>query len=77
MTSADNSIALQALARRLRRPVASLADFAELSPEQLQQLKTCIETASQRETRMLRRDLRHSLLSPLRWLLQRRLERGA
>lgn len=77
MTTADNSIALQALARRLRRPVASLADFAELSPEQLQQLKTCIETASQRETRMLRRDLRHSLLSPLRWLLQRRLERGA
>ena len=77
MTPADNSIALQALARRLRRPAASLADFAELSPEQLQQLKTCIETASQRETRMLRRDLRHSLLSPLRWLLQRRLERGA
>lgn len=77
MTTADNSIALQALARRLRRPVASLADFAELSPEQLQQLKICIETASQREARMLRRDLRHSLLSPLRWLLQRRLERGA
>lgn len=76
MTPADNSIALQALARRLRRPVASLVDFAELSPEQLQQLKTYIEVASQREARMLRRDLRHSLLSPLRWFLQRRLERG-
>ena len=77
MTPADNSIALQALARRLRRPAASLADFAELSPEQLQQLKAYVEAASRREARMLRRDLRHSLLSPLRWLLQRRLRRGA
>lgn len=76
MTPADNSIALQALARRLRRPAASLADFAELSPEQLQQLKAYVEIASRREARMLRRDLRHSLLSPLRWLLQRRLRRG-
>ncbi|MES3039635.1 MAG: hypothetical protein V4730_00590 [Pseudomonadota bacterium] len=74
---ADNSIALQALARRLRRPVASLADFAELSPEQLQQLKAYVEAASRREARMLQRDLRHSLLSPLRWFLQRRLGRGA
>ena len=77
MTSADNSMALQALARRLRRPVASLADFAELSPEQLQQLQAYIDAASRREARMLQRDLRHSLLSPLRWFLQRRLGHGA
>lgn len=77
MTPADNNIALQALARRLRRPVASLADLAELSPRHLQQLNALVEAASQREAKLLQHDLRHRLLLPLRWLLQRRLRHGA
>ena len=76
MTPADNNIALHALARRLRRPVASLADFSELSPQHLQQLNALVEAASQREAKLLQHDLRHSLLLPLRWLLQRRLMPG-
>jgi hypothetical protein len=76
MTPADNNIALHALARRLRRPVASLEDFSELSPQHLQQLNALVEAASQREAKLLQHDLRHSLLLPLRWLLQRRLRPG-
>lgn len=77
MTPAENTLDLQVLARRLRRPVASLADFAELSPEHLQQLNHYIEAASRREALLLQRDLKYTLLSPLRWLVQRRLRQGS
>ena len=64
---------LQALARRLHRPAASLAAFAELPPERLEWLLRQVNMACRREEAEVRRELRQSVPWPFRWLVSQRL----
>ena len=65
------------LAKRLRRPQASLSGLDSLSDEQLQQLLRLIDAASEREHQRVQSQLRRGIFWPLRWLLQRRVvQRG-